>query len=75
MSQINSNEPLPMPPIVELRPCPFCQSTALAVREGEEQDFTVQCDACGAQGPVSRDDHEPAAKAMLFWNKRAAVRT
>jgi len=56
----------------ELKPCPFCGSTDLVVRElyaGEyPSPVVVKCYNCGACGPTG-DYESPAERA---WNSRAA---
>lgn len=53
----------------ELRPCPFCTSSAVEVeevvdRDGNIKSAQVTCDACGAWGPFEAT----VEKAVEFWN-------
>jgi Lar family restriction alleviation protein len=53
---------------VELRPCPFCSATKLALYEYTYAKlFAVDCKVCGAQGPR----HSSPRQAQSRWNKRA----
>lgn len=48
----------------ELKPCPFCGSSAVQGR-GDEY---VSCHSCGTCGPDGRDEKD----AAYVWNRRAA---
>lgn len=61
---------------VELKPCPFCGSTASIVpREGDRS--WVQCAGCDTCGPLSgafylrSDERRAASAAGRSWNSRA----
>ena len=52
----------------ELKPCPFCGSKNLEVREIPFVGHTVRCwnGKCMASGPVRDDQHE----AIRAWNDK-----
>ena len=49
----------------KLRPCPFCGSDKLTIKNYETQVY-VECCACQALGPDGRDETD----AIEFWNSR-----
>ncbi len=49
---------------MELKPCPFCGSTQVAVVFG-----AVRCGKCGCTGPVGITDDQAADR----WNERASL--
>ncbi len=49
---------------MELKPCPFCGSTQVAVVFG-----AVRCGKCGCTGPVAMTD----AQAVVRWNERLSL--
>ncbi len=60
----------------EIKPCPFCGSTRIAVMHKHDEEFRgyrycVECgvdmDGCGARGP----SHKKEEDARRAWNKRA----
>ena len=53
----------------DLKPCPFCGSGDL-----DECLNTVNCNACGAHGPMESDlDQMDIEKSVGAWNRRAPV--
>jgi len=53
---------------VDLRSCPFCGSGKLGFYEYTYSKlFTLNCGACGAQGPR----HSSPGEAQTLWNTRA----
>lgn len=65
----------------ELKSCPFCQSSAVALKENEDHDtWWVECDSCETKGPASyeRQDGMNATTnhkefAVELWNTRATT--
>lgn len=54
---------------IKLRACPFCSANNLALYEYTYAKlFTVDCSACGAQGPR----HSSPSEAQMLWNCRAS---
>lgn len=61
--------------MTELEPCPFCQKTAFLVGDSDRTyhiaAYWVECDDCGARGPLCGAEEEATAS----WNRVArAVR-
>lgn len=61
-----------------LKPCPFCQGTAMFVERATLCDAYVMCNDCGAHGPTecqeSDDEDVPGEKAARSaWNRRALL--
>lgn len=59
---------------MEPSPCPFCKSPEAFVYEVEDESagcsiFHVECEACGARGPVS----EYKDGSILHWNGAARM--
>jgi hypothetical protein len=50
-----------------MMPCPFCCSTIVEVWMSWHPRCEVQCENCGAQGPVASTEE----KAILWWNEIA----
>ena len=50
----------------ELKPCPFCGSSDLAVMELLSRGLRIECEGCGACSPVIKDG--PAL--LTAWNTR-----
>lgn len=53
----------------ELKPCPFCGSTALRSKLRGIR-WRIECVNCGSVGPVSHIGHQE--KGVEAWNKRRA---
>lgn len=56
----------------KLKPCPFCGSADVSVNtttahDGERMWHQVECDTCGAQGPMVDDDD--GDDAVSQWNR------
>lgn len=56
----------------ELKPCPFCGSTATHHHQSAGGDFAVECSDCGARGPL--DTAFGGCDEYEAWNRRAEVR-
>lgn len=48
---------------LRLKPCPFCASRRVEVRY---EEYHVECQDCGAQGPIAKT----YSQAEELWNKR-----
>ena len=55
----------------KIKPCPFCRSELVTIRNVPIECFFVKCDRCGASGAVGSSRGE----ALEFWNKRYDNRT
>lgn len=53
----------------DLRPCPFCGRSNLALGH-EREGFWILCRGCNAEGPLGR--HKDPAAAGMAWNQRAS---
>ncbi|WP_313645262.1 hypothetical protein [Stenotrophomonas sp.] len=61
---------LPLTSIKGNRSCPFCGGTSLssvAVKGPEPLPLCIQCDTCGATGPIA----VPGLDLEMLWNTRA----
>lgn len=54
--------------MTRLFPCPFCGSTKVGTIYWG--GHTVECDTCGANGPMVR---ESQPDAVLCWNRRVSL--
>jgi len=66
---------LPPMPNTDLRPCPFCANTQLAVSTlhyEPTQFVVVTCSKCGAIGPRAKVT-DPSGHAEFLWNQRFGV--
>lgn len=52
----------------ELKPCPFCGSSDLAVMELLSRGFRIECAGCEAYSPVIKD----GPSLLTAWNTRAS---
>ena len=50
----------------ELKPCPFCGSSDLAVMELLSRGFRIECQGCGAYSPIKKD----GPSLLHAWNTR-----
>jgi Lar family restriction alleviation protein len=49
------------------RPCPFCaEPSALRVASDVDDEFSIECEACGAIGPIA----DTKTAAIELWNRR-----
>jgi len=60
----------------ELLPCPFCGSNKIQCEleeDGPQEWYRVmECDECGAKGPMVADTQDdPCGDALMRWNRRA----
>jgi Lar family restriction alleviation protein len=57
-----------------LKPCPFCGSQDVKLREFEPECFVVACDGCNAEGGYNNSENESTTpeEAVSFWNDRPA---
>lgn len=57
---------------MELKPCPFCGSVYITIREHwydgykSDQDYYLLCEHCGVEGPWS----ENREQVIQHWNTR-----
>lgn len=53
------------------KPCPFCGSTqlALVVHNPTQKPVLIECETCGASGPIAATEKQLAA----LWNMRFAA--
>ena len=51
----------------DLKPCPFCGGSDLAVMELLSRGLRIECEGCGVYSPVTKDG--PAL--LIAWNTRA----
>ena len=50
----------------KIQPCPFCNSTSMAVMQDSKFDWwTVRCLVCDARGPETNTE----SRAIEQWNK------
>lgn len=67
-------EQLAMLSLTGLLPCPFCGMTKLSrvsrpQPDGEMMPLCIQCETCGATGPISASHDQLSA----LWGVRAAI--
>jgi Lar family restriction alleviation protein len=62
---INIPHPDSQDMIVDLKPCPFCRGTKLAVLQTTRKKAQIRCDTCKATGPYAENK-----EAFVLWNKR-----
>jgi len=59
----------------DLKPCPFCESTDIRVKEvlDEADHWVAYCLGCNAQGPVNYNSCKDCGEneAQRDWNRRA----
>ncbi|HEX6827376.1 MAG TPA: hypothetical protein VF104_00200 [Burkholderiales bacterium] len=63
-----------MPILRPSQPCPFCAWPASGCYADEVYDnqWTVICGSCGANGPIGPEINSPG-KALLHWDARPEV--
>ena len=54
----------------KLANCPFCDSASVDISFNDDFWPVVECDDCGARGPVIKMDREGA---ITLWNTRAGI--
>lgn len=55
----------------DLKPCPFCGSTDVHVRQIDKECSVVSCDGCNAEGGYfGGNDSTSPAEAIEAWNRR-----
>ena len=55
---------------MELKPCPFCGENEQQFREGDDGDYSVRCQYCGASGEWCSTKR----MARECWNTRVATK-
>ena len=50
----------------ELKLCPFCEGEGFLISDNYNGNFFVECDNCGAMGPMS----SLPVNAIVLWNQR-----
>ena len=56
--------------MTDLKPCPFCGSSAVALCMGMGAGSLIECEACSAQGAETDHGDESGDEAAALWNKR-----